>query len=173
MSTQVQPMSAIAGVPRPTSDRLRIASRTLRAAAKLWFAVAVIGQAIFALEIASFYGLSALRGRWAQWNKTMLHGYTPGHPISNLVVAIHITAAVIIMLSGSVQLIPLVQRRAPAFHRWNGRVYFVTAFAISLAGLSMLWFHGAVGDWHAARAERIAVIEEGRLAIPCTPLVEA
>jgi tetratricopeptide (TPR) repeat protein len=31
-------------------------------------------------------------------------------------------------------------------HRWNGRLYFVTAFTLSLAGLYMMWAHGTVGD---------------------------
>ena len=76
----------------------------------------------------------------------MTHGYAPGHPMGNLVVAIHLTSAVIILLSGAIQLIPLIRRRAPVFHRWNGRIYFVTAFAVSLAGLYMMWFRGTVGD---------------------------
>jgi tetratricopeptide (TPR) repeat protein len=31
-------------------------------------------------------------------------------------------------------------------HRWNGRLYVVTAFIISLAGLYMTWIRGSVGD---------------------------
>ena len=61
-------------------------------------------------------------------------------------VAIHLTSAVIILLSGAIQLVPQIRRRAPLFHRWNGRIYMVTAFTISLAGLYMTWFRGTVGD---------------------------
>ncbi len=76
----------------------------------------------------------------------MTHGYAPGHPMDNLVVAIHLGSAVIILLSGALQLIPHIRHRSPFFHRWNGRIYFVTAFSLSLAGLYMMWFRGAVGD---------------------------
>jgi hypothetical protein len=108
--------------------------------------VAILGQLVFAFAVASFYGLSAARGNWQQWNKSMTHGYTPGHPMKNLVVAIHLGSAVIILLSGAIQLIPKIRHRFPSFHRWNGRIYFVTAFAISIAGLYMMWFRGTVGD---------------------------
>ena len=108
--------------------------------------VTVLGQLVFAFAVASFYGLSAARGNWQQWNKSMTHGYTPGHPMKNLVVAIHLGSAVVILLSGAIQLIPTIRQHFPAFHRWNGRIYFVSAFAISIAGLYMLWFRGTVGD---------------------------
>ena len=124
----------------------KLADRALKAAAGFWFVVAVLGQLLFAFTIASFYGVAAARGNWQQWNKTMTHGYAPDHPMGNLVVAIHLASAVIILLSGALQLIPLIQRRAPLFHRWNGRIYFATAFAVSLAGLYMMWFRGTVGD---------------------------
>jgi tetratricopeptide (TPR) repeat protein len=118
----------------------------LKAAAAFWFIVVVLGGLIFATTVASFYGLTAARGNWQQWNKFMLHGYTPGRPMANLVVAIHLASAVIILLSGALQLIPLLRRRAPRFHRWNGRIYMVSAFSVSLAGLYMIWFRGTPGD---------------------------
>ena len=52
----------------------------------------------------------------------------------------------IILLSGALQLIPLIQRRAPLFIAGMDGFYFVTAFAVSLAGLYMMWFRGTVGD---------------------------
>jgi hypothetical protein len=145
MSTQSQTALWVAAIPEEHSLR-KHADRALKAAAGFWFVVAVLGQLVFAFAVASFYGLSAARGNWQQWNKSMTHGYTPGHPMKNLVVAIHLGSAVIILLSGAIQLIPKIRHRFPPFHRWNGRIYFVTAFALSLAGLYMLWFRGSVGD---------------------------
>jgi tetratricopeptide (TPR) repeat protein len=146
MSTQLQTAFWIADTTQRGQSLRKHADRALKAAAGFWFVVVVLGQLVFAFTVASFYGLSAARGNWQQWNKTMTHGYTPGHPMGNLAVAIHLSSAVIILLSGAIQLIPLIRRRAPSFHRWNGRIYFVTAFAISIAGLYMLWFRGTVGD---------------------------
>jgi len=146
MSTQLQTAFWIADTTQREQSLRKLADRALKAAAGFWFVVTVLGQLVFAFTVASFYGLTAARGNWQQWNKSMTHGYAPDHPMGNLVVAIHLTSAVIIMFSGAIQLIPQIRRRAPLFHRWNGRIYFVTAFSISLAGLYMLWFRGTVGD---------------------------
>jgi tetratricopeptide (TPR) repeat protein len=146
MSTQLQAAFFVSDFAQRAQSRRKLADRALKAAAGFWFVVAVLGQLVFAFTIASFYGIAAARGHWQQWNKTMTHGYAPDHPMGNLVVAIHLASAVIILLSGALQLIPLIQRRAPVFHRWNGRIYFATALAVSLAGLYMMWFRGTVGD---------------------------
>jgi uncharacterized membrane protein len=146
MSTQLQTAPYIVDSPQKVYSLQKVAEKTLKAAAAFWFVVVVLGQLVFAFTVASFYGLSAVRGHWQQWNKTMTHGYAPEHPVGNLVVSIHLASAVIILLSGAMQLIPQIRRRAPRFHRWNGRVYMVTAFTVSLAGLYMIWFRGTVGD---------------------------
>jgi len=146
MSTQLQTAFWIPATTQRARSLRKLADSTLKAAAGFWFVVVVLGQLVFAFTVASFYGLTAARGNWQQWNKSMTHGYAPDHPMGNLVVAIHLTSAVIILFSGAIQLIPQIRRRAPSFHRWNGRIYFVTAFTVSLAGLYMMWFRGTVGD---------------------------
>ena len=122
------------------------AGTALKAATRFWFLVFFTGQLLFAFTVASFYGRAAVRGDFEAWNKSMTHGYRAGDTAGNLAVAIHLISAVIIILAGTIQLIPQVRNRAPFFHRWNGRLYFVTAFTISLAGLYMMWVRGTVGD---------------------------
>jgi len=126
-------------------DLSAIADAVLNAAARFWFVVAVIGQLIFAFAVASFYGLTALRGDYHGWRIT--HGYIPGVTKGNLAVAMHLASAVIVMLAGAVQLVPQVRKRFPVFHRWNGRVYILTAVSLSLAGLYITWIRGSVGDF--------------------------
>ena len=123
-----------------------IADIALKAAVRLWFGVMVIGQLIFAFTVASFYGMTAARGDLLAWRKSITHGYIPGDTMGNLAIVVHLTSAVIVILAGLIQLIPQVRERAAAFHRWNGRIYVVTAFTISLAGLYMTWIRGSVGD---------------------------
>jgi len=43
-------------------------------------------------------------------------------------------------------LVPQIRNRFPVFHRWNGRIYMLTAVTLSVAGLYMTWFRGSVGD---------------------------
>jgi uncharacterized membrane protein len=137
-------MSAAVWTHRPEVDSL--ADGALKAATRFWVAVVVIGQFAFAFTVASFYGLTALRGNFHAWSKSITHGLVPGDSIGNLAVAIHLSSAVIIILAGMLQLIPQIRARFPAFHRWNGRLYVLTAFSISIAGLYMMWVRGSVGD---------------------------
>ena len=121
-----------------------LADTTLKAAARFWFGMTVIGQLLFAFAVASFYGLTALRGDYHAWK--ISNGYIPGVTKGNLAVAVHLISAVIVMLAGAVQLVPQVRNRFPAFHRWNGRIYMLTACALAIAGLYMTWIRGSVGD---------------------------
>ena len=123
-----------------------VAATSLKAAVRFWVAMVVIGQLIFAFTVASFYGRAAVRGDLQVWNRFMTHGYIPGDRAGNLAVVIHLVSAVIINLAGAIQLIPQIRDRAPSFHRWNGRLYIVTAFTISIAGLYMMWVRGSSGD---------------------------
>src|SRR6201993_3099444 len=122
------------------------ANTALKAAARFWFVVAVIGQLIFAVAVASFYGLTALRGDYHGWSKFITHGYVPGDTVGNFAVAMHVSTAVVVMSAGALQLIPGVRDRFPVFHRWNGRIYMLTAVMLSIAGLYMTWIRGSVGD---------------------------
>src|SRR5579863_10342896 len=121
-----------------------VAETALKAAARFWFVATVVGQLIFAFTIASFYALTALRGDYHKWNFT--NGYVPGSSMGNTAVVVHVASAVIVMLAGAVQLVPQVRNRFPVFHRWNGRIYMLTALTLSVAGLYMTWFRGSVGD---------------------------
>jgi len=123
-----------------------VAETTLKAATRFWFLVVLIGQSVFAFTVASFYGLSALRGDFHRWNKSITHGLVPGDTMGNFAVAMHLFSAVVVILAGILQLVPQIRNRFPIFHRWNGRLYVVTAFTISLAGLYMMWIRGSVGD---------------------------
>ena len=123
-----------------------VADSSLKAAARFWFVVTVIGQLMFAFAVASFYGLTALRGDFHGWSRFISRGYVSGDTLGNLAVVMHVGSAVGIMLAGALQLIPQIRNRFPAFHRWNGRIYMLTAVSLSIAGLYMTWIRGSVGD---------------------------
>jgi tetratricopeptide (TPR) repeat protein len=129
------------------SNRLElnsVADTALKAAARFWFGVTVIGQLVFAFTVASFYGLTAVRGDYHGWKFT--NGYIPGVTKGNWAVVMHVASAAVIMLAGAVQLVPQVRSRFPVFHRWNGRIYMLTAVTLSMGGLYMTWIRGSVGD---------------------------
>ena len=120
------------------------ANTALKAATHFWFAVTVFGQLAFGFAVASFYGMTALRGDYHGWKFT--NGFIPGVTKGNWAVVAHVTAAAFIMLAGAIQLAPQVRNRFPTFHRWNGRTYMLSIVALSVAGVYMTWFRGSVGD---------------------------
>ena len=123
-----------------------VADTALKAAARFWFVVTVIGQLAFAFAVASFYGLTALRGDYHRWSRFISRGHVAGDTMGNFAVAMHVISAVIVMLAGALQLIPQIRNRFPVFHRWNGRIFMLTAVALSSAGLYMTWIRGSIGD---------------------------
>ena len=54
-------------VMTPRLELESVAGSALKAATRFWFAVAVVGQVVFAFATASFYGLTALRGDYHGW----------------------------------------------------------------------------------------------------------
>jgi Predicted membrane protein (DUF2306)/Tetratricopeptide repeat len=124
---------------RLSSKATSVADGALEAAARLWFLTAVTGQLVFVFAVASFYASAAVRGNFQAWNRFMPQGHVAGDGLGNTIVGIHLLAAVFIVVSGAIQLLPWIRRVAPALHRWNGRLYILSAFTVSPAGLYMLW----------------------------------
>ena len=131
---------------RPRFFTQAFAERALKGSAKFWFLVTVAGQLLFAFTVASYYGLTAARGDLGAWNRRMMHGHAAGDTAGNLAVAVHLASAVIIILAGAIQFVPQIRNRFPVFHRWTGRVYILTAFTLSTAGIFMQWFRESLGD---------------------------
>lgn len=139
------------------------AARALTFAATFWFLVTVAGQLMFAAYVVLLYGGAAVRGAFGQWNTVMTHGHVVGDPAGNAATGIHLSGAAIIMLSGALQLVPRLRARAPAFHRWNGRIYLAAAVVASLTGIYMIWWRGAVGDL----VQHLGTSINGMLALAC------
>ncbi len=118
----------------------------LRWAATGWFVVAVAGQLFFAAYITWLYGGGALRGDPTVLSTVMPKGYIRGDTIGNATVITHLMLALVIILAGAMQLLPMVRQRWPALHRVTGRAYIVAALLISLGGLYLVWFRGTVGN---------------------------
>jgi uncharacterized membrane protein len=121
------------------------ANTALKASARFWFVVAVLGQLMFAYYVLFTYGSWTVQGNFAAFNESLPHGYVAGETAGNLAVVLHVLLAVIITVGGPLQLIPAIRARLPAFHRWNGRIYLVTVCATALIGLFMVWTRGTVG----------------------------
>lgn len=144
-------------------ENSRRSNAILRMAASSWFVVAVLGQWLFATYVIGFYARALWQGHIETWNKVLPHGYVPGDTAGNLVVAVHLAFAVLIIVGGSVQVMTGVRRRFPRFHRINGRIYLASAFVMSIGGLIMVWTRGTVGG----PAQAVAISINALLIMGC------
>jgi hypothetical protein len=128
------------------AGRPPIGVRALRVAATGWYCVAVAGQLLFAIYVVGFYGRTAMQGHPEAWNDVLTPGYVPGDTAGNLVLASHLLFAVAVTVGGLLQLLPRIRQRWPRFHRWNGRVFIVSALVAAIGGLVMVWTRKTGGD---------------------------
>ena len=150
----------------------------LRLSATFCFLSIAAGQLLFTAFILLFYYPPSLSGDFAAWNaKPLIKGFVPGDPGGNLFFAAHVLMAAVITFGGLVQLVPAIRGRWPVIHRWNGRLYLLSALVLALGGLWLTWVRvtwlhwaGAVGisldallillfgalAWRDARARRFA-----------------
>ena len=133
------------------------ATAVLDAAARLWFVTALIGQWAFLYYIAGFYDVATLRGDFALWNRNthLLQGYVAGDMAGNLAFAFHVLLAAIVTFGGALQLISQSRPRLHFFHRWNGRLFLLTALCGAISGLFMIWVRGSRANLTAGLATSV------------------
>ena len=151
----------------------------LARAATFCFLSIAAGQLLFTAFILAFYYPSSLSGDFAAWNsKPLIKGFVAGDASGNLFFAAHVLMAAVITVGGLVQLVPAIRDPWPAIHRWNGRLYLISALTLSLGGLWLTWGRGtwmnligaagitldallilafAALAWRTARARRFAL----------------
>lgn len=124
----------------------KTAARALSVAAAAWFLALVTGLWAFGIYIVGLYGVGAATGDWERWNAVLPagHGYNRGDAAGNLALGVHLLLAVFVTFLGAMQLVPALRARAPAVHRWNGRVFVAVAFVIAGSGLFIAYTRGAV-----------------------------
>lgn len=117
----------------------------LRATGVIWFMAALVGQMIFVAFIILYYGTRTATGNFAGWNdkETLITGHVPGDDFGNFMFALHVLMAAVITLGGLYQLIPFLRARFLAVHRWNGRLFMLTAYIMALGGIWMTWGRGS------------------------------
>lgn len=114
-----------------------------------WFAVAIIGQLAFFTFIAVFYAWPAMLGDVTAWNRNVILAQPPvdpDYPVATIAFGVHAIGASIISLMGGLQLMPFVRNRFRRFHRWNGRIFLFTVFALAVSGYYLTWMRGDPPD---------------------------
>lgn len=136
-----------ASLPKAQAGCADWAARALQWAVAAWFGVALLGQGVFGVYVALFYGGAAARGEPERLNRVMPHAWQEGRHFDNAALWAHLLFAVVIVAAGVLQLWPRLRERWPAVHRWTGRTYLLSASTLSLGGLWLVWARGgAAGD---------------------------
>lgn len=129
--------------PKPAGKPRRLPDRLLMGSGVLWYLIALVGQIAFVYFIIAYYGVRTVSGDFTAWNdKPIIDGYIENDQIGNTGFAVHVLLAAVLTFGGLLQLIPNLRRRAPAFHRWNGRVFITTAVIMAVSGLVLTWGRG-------------------------------
>ncbi len=69
----------------------------------------------------------------------MPNGYIEGDQLGNIILAIHLITAIVIIGGGPLQLVPQIRKQFPRFHRWLGRTYLIFVFFAAVGGLYLIW----------------------------------
>ncbi|MCU0755887.1 MAG: DUF2306 domain-containing protein [Xanthomonadales bacterium] len=125
--------------------RLPPPPRALSLAATTWFLAAMLGQWAFVAFILAFFTPRTLSGDFLALNdKPHITGWVPGDTMGNTQLLMHVFVAAVVTFAGVLQLLPALRRRWPALHRWNGRVFMVTALLGTLTGFYLTFVRGSV-----------------------------
>ena len=130
-------------------------TKTLKWAAQFWYLATALGMWLFVYYIVAFYYAPTLSGNFEAWSEhhMLTHAYIPGDSAGNLMFAAHVLLAAVLTLGGTIQLVPQLRRHALALHRWNGRVFMVTALLMAIGGLGLNILRGIDedgGSWPSA-----------------------
>lgn len=128
----------------PLPIRLPPPPRALSLAASAWFIAAALGQWAFIAFILAFFTPRTLSGDFLALNaKPHITGWVPGDTLGNTQFLTHVFVAAVVTFAGLLQLVPALRRRWPALHRWNGRLFMVTALVATLTGFYLTLVRGS------------------------------
>jgi hypothetical protein len=115
-------------------------------AAKLALITVVwISAGLFALYILARYIGAVGDGRLSAWNRDLPFLYEAHMPLATTGMGIHFVGGTVILLLGPLQFVRAIRDRAPAVHRWVGRIYVTAALLAGLGGLAFIVLKGTVG----------------------------
>lgn len=170
MSTREATATVATPLPLPPQGlgRWSVWSRAaLLGSAMVWLTVTLGGQLFFAAYVAKVYGGAALNGQYERWSTVLPRGFDANDPVGTAMLGLHLLLAVTWALSGVLQLMPVVRRRAPHLHRWNGRAYLGFAVVLAIGGLWLVWVRGGVvGDL----SQHVAISINALLILGCAAM---
>jgi len=109
-----------------------------------WVIIALVGQWFFATYVLVLYVFPIVTGNPELVNLAQpIIGYVKGDTFGNTALFSHVIPAALLSVGGIIQLLPVVRRKYPALHRWNGRIFLSLGLMGALSGLYLTWVRGA------------------------------
>jgi hypothetical protein len=105
----------------------------------------LISAGLFALYILARYIGAIGDGRLVAWNRDLPRLYEPHMPLATTGMGIHFLGGAILLLLGPLQFVQVIRDRAPAAHRWIGRLYATAALLAGIGGLAFIALKGTIG----------------------------
>jgi len=121
-------------------------NQLLTTSKKIWFSCLLLAQTCFVIYLALGYGLTSVTTGISGWSLLNKTAYIANDPTGNLMYAAHVLLAIVMIIGGSLQLIPTLRVKYTKFHRYNGRLFVLLACTISLAGIYLMVIRGSVGS---------------------------
>ena len=123
----------------------------------------LLAQSLFVLYLLATFGRTVIARNVAAWSQLSAKGWVAGDQAGNTAMVLHLAFAVLILSLGAIQLSQRVRQRAPALHRWSGRLYLGGCYIAAISGLWLVWVRGTVGD----RLQHIAITINALLLFVC------
>ncbi|MEM1428724.1 MAG: DUF2306 domain-containing protein [Pseudomonadota bacterium] len=122
-----------------------------RRRARLW--PATLAALLLALLAAPFAHYAATLG-WAGLTTDLWPGnrFDPPGVASSSAIYLHMLAGGAITVLAPLQTLPAIRNRAPAVHRWSGRLVVAAALLTAAAGLLWIFDRGTIGGPHMSYA---------------------
>jgi len=117
--------------------------QALALAGAAWFIAAAVGQWAFVLFIVAFFTPPLVTGNFLALNeKPHITGYVPGDTLGNTQLILHVLLGATATAAGLLQLLSSARKKWLALHRWNGRLFMVTALIATLNGFYLTCLRG-------------------------------
>lgn len=113
---------------------------------KTWFICLLMAQVCFVIYLALGYALTSVTTGLSGWTRLNTTAYVANDSTGNMIYATHVLLAIVMIIGGSLQLIPALRAKYTQFHRYNGRMFVLLACTISLAGMYLMIVRGTVGN---------------------------
>lgn len=140
MDTGFKPSAVSGPIAGPPQRGAVLRAARLTLAGAFWISAVLFGAYIFAR-----YAGAVGDGLLEAWNRDLPRLYEPGRSVASAGIGLHFVAGAILLLLGPLQFVAAIRTRAPAAHRWIGRIYATAALVTGLGGLIFIALKGTIG----------------------------